>query len=62
MWIMLVVAMNLHCDEGNIACQARQNSSPSVTSVEFSSRDRCIRAVQFTLKRSKIQDAFCVQK
>lgn len=60
MWIMLVVAMNLYCTDGE--CAMRQGSSPSVTAVEFSSRERCIKAVEFTRKRQKIQDAFCVQK
>lgn len=37
-------------------------ASPSITSVEFSSRDRCITAAEFTKKQPKIYHAFCVKK
>lgn len=58
MWIMIVMSgllANTSLSEGN-------NVSPSITAIEFSSRDRCINAVKFTKQQSKIYNAFCVQK
>ena len=59
MWIMIV--MSSWVDSGYSA-QSRAMASPSITSIEFSSRDRCITAADFTKKRPKIYNAFCVQK
>lgn len=40
----------------------RSITSPSITSIEFTSRQRCIDAAKFTKQQPKIYNAFCVQK
>lgn len=59
MWIMIV--MGSWVDSG-WASQSRAMASPSITAIEFGSRERCISAVNFTRKQPKIYNAFCVQK
>lgn len=55
MWIMIVMSSYFYNGTGGI-------TSSSVTSIEFSSRERCVAAVEFTRKQPKIYNAFCVQK
>ena len=50
MWIMIV--MTSYITSGSL----------SITSIEFSSRERCIAAANYTRKQDKIYNAFCVQK
>lgn len=57
MWIMIV--MSSFFIEGS---SGRSIASPSITAIEFSSRERCITAADFTKKQAKIYNAFCVQK
>lgn len=59
MWIMIVMSSWL--DTG-YASQSRAMTSPAIATVEFSSRDRCLSAANFTKKQPKIYNAFCVQK
>lgn len=60
MWIMIVITgfifHNGHSSSPDVV------SSPAITSVEFSSRERCLNAVKFTKQQPKIYNAFCVQK
>lgn len=60
MWIMLV--MTTYFNAGGSSSSAEVRVSPSITSVEFTSRDRCIKAAEFTKKQPKVYNAFCVQK
>lgn len=36
--------------------------APQMVTIEFSSRERCITAAEFTKRQPKIYNAFCVQK
>ena len=59
MWIMIVMSSYL----GNHISYDGTTATPiSITSVEFSSRERCITAATFTKQQPKIYNAFCVQK
>lgn len=60
MWIMLV--MTTYFNAGGSSSASEVRVSPSTTSVEFTSRDRCIKAAEFTKKQPKVYHAFCVQK
>lgn len=51
MWIMLVITTIYS-----------GGSSYNITSVEISSRERCIKAAEFTKKQPNIANAFCIQK
>lgn len=55
MWIMFLIVM------GNPA-SGHYDSTISVTQSEFSSKEACINAVNFSKKRQKVQDAWCVKK
>lgn len=57
MWIMILMT-SYFGTAGNSAGAA----SIGITSVEFSSRERCMTAVEFSKKQDKIYHAFCVQK
>lgn len=57
MWIMIVLSS--YFIEGS---SGRSLASPAMTTVEFSTRQRCIDAVKFTKQQPKIYNAFCVQK
>lgn len=57
MWIMIL--MTTYFEVGN---SSRAMATPAITSVEFSSRERCITAASFALKQPKVYNAFCVQK
>ena len=59
MWIMIV--MSSWVDSG-WASKSHAMASPSIASIEFSSRERCINAVKFTKQQPKIYNAFCIQK
>lgn len=37
-------------------------TSPNITSIELSSKERCIKAAEFTKKQANIANAFCIQK
>ncbi len=58
MWIMIVMTSYF----GSFQIQATSATSPSVTAIEFSSRERCIEAAKFTKQQKNIYNAFCVQK
>lgn len=51
MWILIVIVSAGFSDSGY-----------GITSVEMSTRERCIAAVEFSKKRSRIHDAYCIQK
>ena len=58
MWIMIVMSgllADTSFTQGNVV-------SPAIASIEFSSRERCINAANFTKKQPKVYNAFCVQK
>lgn len=59
MWIMIVLSS--YFSEGGMS-DTRVRTTPTMVAVEFSSRDRCIAAVQFTKQQPQIYNAFCVQK
>lgn len=61
MWIMFIISVNVHC-YGNGTCGIERSSSTSITSTEFSSREKCLAAASFSIKRQKVVDAWCVQK
>ncbi|QXM18531.1 hypothetical protein Phab24_id085 [Acinetobacter phage Phab24] len=56
MWILIILT--------NIYSQGVTGAmtSPNITTVEISSRERCIKAAEFTKKQPNISNAFCVQK
>lgn len=59
MWIMIVMSSmvgHLNNSSGTTATVL------PITSIEFSSRERCITAASFTKKQPNIFNAFCVQK
>ena len=58
MWIMIVMTSYFHL--GGVSGSSM--TAPSITSIEFSSRERCIAAAKYTRKQEKIHNAFCVQK
>lgn len=51
MWILIVIASAGFGDSGY-----------GITSVEMTSREKCIKAVEFSKKRSRVYDAYCVEK
>ena len=51
MWILIVIASSGWGDSGY-----------GITSVEMSTRERCVAAVEFSKKRSRVYDAYCIQK
>lgn len=57
MWVMIIMTSFFIHGESY-----RAMATPAITSVEFSSRERCITAANFTRKQPKIYNAFCVQK
>lgn len=58
MWIMIVMS-----DWFGEIRQSTVSAVPvQMISVEFSSRERCIKAVQFVKQKPKVYDAFCIQK
>lgn len=57
MWVMIVLSS--YFIEGS---RGRSLTSPAMTTVEFTTRQRCIEAVKFTKQQPKIYNAFCVQK
>jgi len=56
-----MIVMSSLIDTG-YSSSSRAMGSPSITSIEFSSRERCITAAAFTKKQPKVYNAFCVQK
>lgn len=58
MWILIILT-NIYSDS---AGSGRAVTSPNITTVEISSRERCIKAAEFTKKQPNISNAFCVQK
>lgn len=59
MWVMIVMMGYFGVIKEYEATTA---VSPSVTAIEFSSRERCIEAAKFTKKQKYVYNAFCVQK
>lgn len=59
MWIMIVMSSYFSA-KGYSGEEIRV--SPSMVTIEFSSRERCINAVKFTKQQPKVYNAFCVQK
>lgn len=47
---------------GNFGYNGTSAAPIQVTSIEFSSRERCIAAADFSKKQPKIYNAYCVQK
>lgn len=60
MWIMIV--MTTYFSAGGSSSAADARVAPSIIGVEFTSRDRCIKAAEFTKKQPKVYNAFCIQK
>lgn len=58
MWILIILT-NIYTDSAGVG---RSATSPNITTVEISSRERCIKAAEFTKKQPNISNAFCVQK
>ncbi|MEG2707447.1 MAG: hypothetical protein RR959_08905 [Erysipelotrichaceae bacterium] len=58
MWIMIVMSSFIVVGSSN----SRAVTSLGITSIEFSSRERCVNAAEFTRKQPKIYHTFCVQK
>lgn len=58
MWIMIVMSSWY----GQHEYRASSATPVEMISVEFTSRDRCIKAAEFTKKQPKVYNAFCVQK
>lgn len=58
MWVLIILT-SIYTDS---AGSGRSATSPNITTVEISSRDRCIKAAEFTKKQPNISNAFCVQK
>lgn len=56
MWIMFLVVMSKPNTIGYY------DQPIAVQQVEFSSREKCLHAVQFSRKRPTVQDAWCVPK
>lgn len=50
MWILILITSNFG-DAGR-----------AINHAEFTSRERCIAAQKFSMKRDTIRDAYCVQK
>lgn len=59
MWILIILT-NIY--GAGVDSSGRAVASPNITTVELSSRDRCIKAAEFTKKQPNISNAFCVQK
>lgn len=59
MWILIIVSYYISSD-GNSSTNVRV--APSIATTEISSRERCIKAAEFTKKQAYIYNAFCVQK
>lgn len=58
MWIMFLVVMGMPSDTRI----SSYRDTISITTTEFSSKDSCIQAVEFSKKRKKVEDAWCVKK
>lgn len=58
MWVMIVMGSYF----GGLYSQGTSAITPSMTTAEFSSRERCIEAAKFTKKQKYVYNAFCVQK
>lgn len=50
MWILILIGV------------VANEGGRSIEHIELSSRERCIAAQQFSIKREYIKDAYCVQK
>ena len=59
MWVMIVISSFVY---SHGASSQDTMISSSMTTVEFSTRQRCVEAVKFTKQQPKIYNAFCVQK
>jgi len=59
MWIMIVMSSFIYQEGGS---SRSTMTSLGITSIEFSSRERCVKAAEFTRKQPKIYHTFCVQK
>lgn len=57
----MIVLSSFYWVEGNNGSRTAA-VTPSMTSAEFSSRERCIAAVRFVKQQPKIHTAFCLQK
>lgn len=60
MWIMIVMSSFIYQD--GYSSGTSTMTSLGITSIEFSSRERCVKAAEFTRKQPKIYHTFCVQK
>lgn len=59
MWILIILTNIYGVGVGSSGSAV---TSPNITTVDISSRDRCIKAAEFTKKQPNISNAFCVQK
>ncbi|QEP53304.1 hypothetical protein BS46_gp122 [Acinetobacter phage BS46] len=50
MWVLILITSSWN------------SSGLAIDHVEFTSKERCIAAQQFSVKRDTIKDAYCVQK